>query len=60
MLTAVANVLTKITRKVDDVARLGGDEFAVILNKLPESLAQKSGCDDRGTTQCSHRTVAGQ
>ena len=41
MLTAVANVLTKITRKVDDVARLGGDEFAVILNKLPESLAQK-------------------
>ncbi len=60
VLTAVANVLTKITRKVDDVARLGGDEFAVILNKLPESLAQKTGCDDRGTTQCSHRTVAGQ
>lgn len=41
VLTAVANVLTKITRKVDDVARLGGDEFAVILNKLPDSLAQK-------------------
>tara|TARA_Y100001934_G_C11869921_1_gene548141 strand:- start:246 stop:590 length:345 start_codon:yes stop_codon:yes gene_type:complete len=41
VLSAVADTLTSITRKVDDVARLGGDEFAVILNKLPEALAEK-------------------
>ena len=41
VLSAVADLLTSITRKVDDVARLGGDEFAVILNKLPEGHAEK-------------------
>jgi len=40
-LLAVADVLKKSVRKVDDIARLGGDEFAVVLNKLPDSLADK-------------------
>ena len=41
VLLAVADVLKNSVRKVDDVARLGGDEFAVVLNKLPDKLADK-------------------
>ncbi len=41
VLSSVADVLKKSIRKVDDVARLGGDEFAVVLNKLPDELADK-------------------
>lgn len=41
VLGVVADALKKSVREVDDVARLGGDEFGVILNKLPETLADK-------------------
>lgn len=41
VLAAVGETLINSTRKVDDVGRLGGDEFAVILNKLPEGLADR-------------------